>query len=189
MSSAELFTLIQSTAKPAVREVFDAYYGRLAPIASRYAKNQAQAEDLFNYSFNAILKNLKRLKDYPEELDRFMEHQFIKAAVEFIKSFRSEYFVASTVYATEEKAAKNYNLFENNDIIDFSNLDNDVVVRSIQQLVPSQRLVINLHVIEGFTLEKTAEILDASLATVKSNLEKGRFNLQKHIEKIYKSPK
>ena len=188
MSSAELFTLIQSTAKPAVREVFDTYYGRLAPMANRYAKSPAQAEDLFNYSFSGILRNLKRLREHPEDLDRYVEYQFIKGAVEFIKSFKSEYFVASTVYATAQKEAKNYNLFENNDIIDFDNLNADLLVRSFQQLVPSQRLVINLHLIEGFSLEETAEILDSSQATVKSNLEKGRYNLQKNIEKIYKSP-
>jgi len=96
--------------------------------------------------------------------------------------------VASTVYANTP-SAKNYNLFEDVSIIDYNNINNDLLIKSIQQLVPSQRLIFNLHIIDGFNLQESAELLEANEHTVKSNLEKARYNLQKGIEKNLKEMK
>lgn len=194
MSSADFFTLRQGKEISSTKEVFENYYGRLAPIAGRYAKNQTQAEELFLQSFNVCINKLKQadVRDHQnsdKSLDQFFRREFIIASIAFIKSIRSEYYVASTVYATGENSNKNYNLFENNDIVDFSDLDNEVLVKCLQLLVPSQRLVFNLHVIDGFTLEEAAAMLESSEGTVKSNLEKARFNLQKNIEKHLKTIK
>jgi RNA polymerase sigma-70 factor (ECF subfamily) len=52
--------------------------------------------------------------------------------------------------------------------------------------VPSQRLIFNLHVIDGFSIQESAFILETSEETIKSNLEKARFNLQKNIERKLK---
>jgi DNA-directed RNA polymerase specialized sigma24 family protein len=90
--------------------------------------------------------------------------------------------VASTVRVTDSPA-KTYDLFVDSTLTDFKNVEFDVLIRSLQQLVPSQRLIFNLHIVEQYDLRKAAEILEASEQTVKSNLEKARFNLQKNIDK------
>lgn len=168
------------------KQLFDTYYGKLSAIALRYSKSDAQSKEVFNAAFNACLSALQRQKNNAHlKLDEFIETEFIRETVEFIKGIRSEYYVASTVYATN-KDNKNYDLFEYNEIIDFDSVGNDVLVKSLQQLVPSQRLVFNLHVIENYTLEDAAMLLEASEQTVKSNLEKARYNLQKNIEKCLK---
>jgi predicted DNA-binding protein YlxM (UPF0122 family) len=46
--------------------------------------------------------------------------------------------------------------------------------------------VFNLHVIDNYTLASISELLETSEQTIKSNLEKARFNLQKAIEKNLK---
>jgi len=189
MSSAELITLIQANDKTAFKVAFEKYYSRLAAIANRYSKSQAQSDELLHQAMHACLDKLKLLKQPPLDLDYFVEKEFINAAISFIKSIRSEYYVSSTVYAPGENKNKNYDLFENTEVIDFRQIDNDVLVKCIQQLVPSQRLVFNLHVIEGLTLSEAATILESSEGTVKSNLEKARFNLQKNIEKTLKTAK
>ncbi len=168
------------------KQLFETYYGKLSAIALRYSKSEAQSKELFNTAFNACLANLQRQKNNPNlKPGEFIEKEFIREAVEFIKNIRSEYYVASTVYATN-KDNKNYDLFEYNEIIDFDSVENDVLVKSLQQLVPSQRLVFNLHIIENYTLEDASLLLEASEQTVKSNLEKARYNLQKNIEKCLK---
>lgn len=189
MSSDELAALLQRKDAGTRKLVFDKYYGKLAAVAQRYAKNQAQAADLFNAAFNNSLNRLighRQLKNInPSE---FLEREFITECVIFIKNIRSEYYVSSTVHATDS-VPKNYNLFENNEWIDYNHVDNEVLIKSLQQLVPSQRLVFNLHVIDGFSLRDAATLLESSEETVKSNLEKARFNLQKNIEKTLKSIK
>ena len=84
---------------------------------------------------------------------------------------------------------KKYDLFDTAEIIDYRQIDNEVLIRGIQQLVPSQRLIFNLHVIEGYSLAEAAAMLESSEGTLKSNLEKARFNLQKNIDKCLKAEK
>lgn len=190
MSSADLIAALQKNDKAAKKLAFETYFGRLAAIAHRYAKNQAQAEELLNLGFNNCFQKLQNHRHpYPADLDRFFEKEFILECIAHIKSIRSEYYVSSTVYAPGESASKNYNLFENHEIIDFNQVDKDVLVKALQQMVPSQRLIFNLHVIDGFTLQEAAVILESSDPTVKSNLEKARFNFQKNIEKSLKNIK
>ncbi|MES2679795.1 MAG: sigma-70 family RNA polymerase sigma factor [Bacteroidota bacterium] len=186
-SPPELVSLLQKNDKSAKKQVFEAYYSKLAAISQRYAKNQEQAEQLINEGLNACLI---KLQHHPAvtDLELFIEKEFIAAGVAFIKNIRSEYYVASTVYASDP-APKNYDLFANNELIDFNQVENETLVKALQQLVPSQRLIFNLHVIEGYSLAEAAALVESSEQTVKSNLEKARFNLQKNIENCLKSLK
>jgi DNA-directed RNA polymerase specialized sigma24 family protein len=90
--------------------------------------------------------------------------------------------VASTVRATDS-TTKTYDLFVDNVLTDFKNVDFDILILSLQQLVPSQRLIFNLNVVEEYDLRKSADLLEASEQTAKANLEKARYNLQKNIDK------
>jgi len=189
MSTPELFELIQTQHLSAYKAAFDKYYSRLAGIATRFSKSTTQADELFNHSFNACLTALRGLRQPPLDLDDFIEKEFIIQAIAFIKNIRSEYYVSSTVYATTDSATKNYDLFESAEIIDYRQIDNDILIKGIQLLVPSQRLIFNLHVIDGYSLQDAAALLEASEGTVKSNIEKARFNLQKNIDKSLKSVK
>jgi len=189
MSTTELFNRLQTLQKSAPKEAFEMYYGKLAGIATRYAKNQSQAETLFNTAFNLVLSRIKSLRQPPLDIDEYVEKEFIVEAIAFIKSIRSEYYVSSTVYAPAEPRSKNYDLFDTAEVIDYRQIDNDVLIKGIQQLVPSQRLIFNLHIIEGYSLTEAATLLDSAEGTVKSNLEKARFNLQKNIDKCLKAEK
>ena len=64
----------------------------------------------------------------------------------------------------------------------FDTANEEIILKSIQDLVPSQRLVFNLNVIDNYSLASVSELLETSEQTVKANLEKARFNLQKAIE-------
>ena len=189
MSEKELIDLIQQHDPAAKKLVFESFYSRLAAISARYCKNQTQAEEFLNAGFHNCFTKLSSARDlHHETFSAALTREFIKEAIAFIKNIRSEYYVSSTVYATEPQT-KNYDLFHDNEKIDFRSVDDAVLLKAVQQLVPAQRLVFNLHVIEGYNLEEVAELLEASAPTVKSNLEKARFNVQKNIEKSLKSIK
>ena len=188
-SSPELLVLIQRNDPTAARQLFEAYYGKLAAIAQRYSKNHSQAEEMLNVGFANCLAVIRHNRGNTiSDPEQFIEKVFISECIHFIKNIRSEYYVASTVYASEA-APKNYDLFADNELIDFKHVDNDILLKSLQQLVPSQRLIFNLHIIEGYSLEEAAAMIESSVQTVKSNLEKARYNLQKNIENCLKSVK
>ncbi len=70
--------------------------------------------------------------------------------------------------------------------IDLKKIDKELLLVSIQELVPVQRLVFNMFVVDGFTMAEISELLESSEQSVKANLEKARFNIQKSIEKHLK---
>jgi RNA polymerase sigma-70 factor (ECF subfamily) len=174
--------------KIAKKQFYEAFYTLLAVTALRYSKNKEQSTEMVQSGFAFLFQNLHRFKPSTQTIEEWVREEFINFCVQFIRNIRSEYYVASTVRVTDSPA-KSYDLFIDSTLTDFKNVDFDVLVKSLHQLVPSQRLIFNLHIVEGYDLRKSAEILEASEQTVKANLEKARFNLQKNIDKNNKSLK
>lgn len=172
------------------RKLFDEHFAALSGIALRFSKNEKQAKELLISSFdNCIEKFVNQKSQSIISFSEFILPNFISEAVEFIKNIRNEYFVASTVNVRLESDDHNYSLFENNEIIDFNSINKDIILKAIQKLVPSQRLIYNLHVVDGFSFDKISGILVTSEQTLKSNFEKARFNFQKNIERIMNESK
>lgn len=186
MSQAELISACIKNDKTAKKQFFETYFSKLAYISLRYSKNSTQSEQVALQGFAHIFSKLNQFKSQNSlSLDEFVKNEFISFIVKYIKNIRNEYYVASTVKAVEYKE-KTYDLFLDSKFIDLKNINQEVLLKSIQALVPSQRLVFNLHVIDNYTLPQTSELLDTSEQSIKSNLEKARFNLQKSIEKNLK---
>lgn len=186
MSQAELISACLKNDKTAKKQFFETYFSKLSYISLRYSKNGVQSEQAVLQGFAHVLSIIGQFKSQNSlSFDEFVTKEFISFLVKYIKSIRNEYYVASTVKAVEYKE-KTYDLFLDSKFIDLKNVDQNILLKSIQELVPSQRLVFNLHVIDNYTLTEASELLDTSEQSVKSNLEKARFNLQKSIEKNLK---
>ena len=186
MSQAELISAYLKNDKTVKKQLFETYCSKLNFIAARYSKNSTQAEEVLLNGFACVFVNLDQFKyQNTITLDEFIKNEFISFVVKYIKGIRNEYYVASTVKAVELKE-KTYDLFLDSKFIDVNKVNHDVLLKSIQSLVPSQRLIFNLHVIDGYSLAQASELLDSSEQSMKANLEKGRFNLQKTIERNLK---
>jgi len=186
MSQAELISACLKHDKTAKKQLFETYYGKLSYVALRYSKNTTQSEQVLLQGITHVLSIIGQFKAQNTlSFDEFVTKEFISFTVKYIKEIRNEYYVASTVRAVEYQE-KTYDLFLDSKFIDLKNIDKEIVLKSIQSLVPSQRLVFNLQVIDGYSLSETSELLDTSENSIKSNLEKARFNLQKAVEKTLK---
>lgn len=189
MSETELISACLKNDQTAKKQFFELFYPKLAYISLRYSKSKSQSSQITLAGFSHLFENLSGYRNQKKySLDDYVKHEFIAFTVKYIKNIRNEYYVASTIRAVEHKESS-YDLFLDSQLIDLKNLNEEVLLKSIQQLVPSQRLVFNLHVIDNYTLEHISELLETSSQTIKSNLEKARFNLQKSIEKNLKTEK
>ncbi len=188
MPDLDLISACIKNDKIAKKQFYEAFYTQLAVTALRYSKNKEQSTEMVQSGFAFLFQNLHKFKAANQTVEEWVKEEFINFCVQFIRNIRSEYYVASTVRVTDTPA-KTYDLFIDSTLTDFKNVEFDVLVKSLHQLVPSQRLIFNLHVVEGYDLRKSAEILEASEQTVKANLEKARYNLQKNIDKNNKSLK
>jgi RNA polymerase sigma-70 factor (ECF subfamily) len=189
MPDLELISACIKNDKIAKKQFYEAFYTQLAVIALRYSKSKEQSHEMVQNGFASLFSNLHKYKpNNTVSFEQWLKEEFIVFCVEFVRNIRSEYYVASTVRVTDTPA-KTYDLFVDSTLTDFKNVEFDVLIKSLNQLVPSQRLIFNLHVVEGYDLHRAAEILEASEQTVKANLEKARFNLQKNIDKNNKTLK
>jgi RNA polymerase sigma factor (sigma-70 family) len=189
MSDLELISACSRNDKAAKKQFFGMFFTDLSVIALRYSKNKEQSAEIVQNGFAFLFSNLSKFKPGTKQsLEQWVKEEFIAFAVQYIRNIRSEYYVASTVRVTDGPA-KSYDLFVDNGLTDFKNVDFEVLVKSLHQLVPSQRLIFNLHIVEQYDLRKAADLLEASEQTVKANLEKARYNLQKNIDKNSKSLK
>jgi RNA polymerase sigma factor (sigma-70 family) len=186
MSEAELISACLKNDKAAKKQFFETYYSKLGYISLRYSKNSAQAEQITLKGFSQLFVQLAQFRSQTKQnLEEFATHQFISFVVDHIKGIRNEYYVASTIRAVEI-TDHTYDLFLDSGLIDLKSSNPEIILKSIQELVPSQRLAFNLHVIDNYSLSTISELLETSEQTIKSNLEKARFNLQKGIEKNLK---
>jgi RNA polymerase sigma-70 factor (ECF subfamily) len=189
MVYAELIDLIQKKDTGARKHWFDTFFGRFSAIALRYSKSVEQANSMMHPAMHNCYEKVQNAGPGQEPSEASILKMFTTECVNYIRNIRSEYYVSSTVYATAPTQSKTYNLFEINESPDLNAANTDVLLAALQQLVPAQRLIFNLHVIDGFSLADAADLLEASEPTVKSNLEKARFNLQKNIENSIKTAK
>jgi len=60
-----------------------------------------------------------------------------------------------------------------------------VIAESLRQLPANQRVVVVLHDIEGFSYQEIAQIVGASLGTVRSRLHYGRLRLKEILEPYF----
>lgn len=186
MSEVDLVSSCLKNDEVAKKQLFDTYYPTLGYIALRYSKNKQQADVAINEGFSGVFNHLAQFKLQDKaSLADFVKDIFISSVVTYIKSIRNEYYVASTVKAVDNRD-QSYDLFNDNKFVDIRKPSEGVLLKSIQELVPSQRLAFNLSVVDGYDLSELSELLETSEQTVKSNLEKARFNLQKIIEKNLK---
>lgn len=176
-------SLIQKKDAASKKALFELLYPRFSAIAKRYSKSHSQSVDCLNAGFNLLfseLQNHRNLKS--ESLLQTLEMTFIKGIIEHLKSIRNEYYVSSTVHAAEH--SRSLDLFASMVTPpDYNQASPETLLHVLQSLVPSQRLIFNLHVIDGHSLETASELLDSSIGTIKSNLEKARFNFQKQLDK------
>ncbi|MBS1652750.1 MAG: sigma-70 family RNA polymerase sigma factor [Bacteroidetes bacterium] len=172
--------------KSYAEKLFDEVFPQCFSIASRYTKSEYQSNELLNKALSACFKHYTHQKSdvFDHAFKLVFEELFISELTQLIKSINNEYFVASTVhFKGNTNEVNNYNLFEDTGIIDINDAPLEVIYKSLQQLVPAQRLVYNLYVIDGYSIEKISQLLDSSEQTLKSNLEKARYNFQINLEK------
>lgn len=65
--------------------------------------------------------------------------------------------------------------------------ESSVVQECLTRLPESQRAVLILHDIEGFSYKDIADIIGASVGTVRSRLHYGRMKLKEHLQPYYSS--
>ena len=153
------------------KDLYDRFAPLMLGVCYRYAKNKADAKDIFQEGFLKVFENIRQLRN-TEALEWWMKRIFVNEAFTFYRKQKGLYPVDDI---TLFENISDY-IVDNDDII--NKMGTDQITRIIQNLPDRMRMVFNMYIIEGFSHQEIADMLGISVGTSKSNLHDARKKLQ-----------
>lgn len=154
------------------RLLYQHYYGYAMSICARYSHSFEEAKEIVNDGFMKVFKKIGQ-HDTESSFKAWLRRIMINTAIDYYRREVKHY------HHLDFKGQESINTTNRNVIDDISYVE---LVEMVQNLSPAYRAVFNLYVIDGFTHEEIAKILEISEGTSKSNLMKAREKLKKMIE-------
>ncbi len=157
------------------KKIYSSFYNYAMTICNRYTNNHDDSVEILNDGFLKIFKEIYRYQPaYADELSSF-------------KGWLRKIMVCTAIDHFRKNHKYRYTTDIDNGVIQVTKRAEDAldmisyqeIIRSIQELTPSYRAVLNLFIVKGFTHEEISKQLDISIGTSKSNLAKARKQLQK----------
>ena len=186
MMNAELLNNAQKKDKIAMKQIFSMYFGRMKNICIRYAKDENQSVEFINSSFCKIFSLLNSFI-LENDFEKWVSHTAIQNCIALLKKNEKEYYVTTTVKTNDAELEKN----ENNQKIDIDNPDlfTDLkILECIQELPPSYRVLFNLYVIDGYSMEEISKLMEINFETCKRNTERVKTLFEKNIRQKLSNP-
>jgi RNA polymerase sigma factor (sigma-70 family) len=162
----------------AQKALFDKYAGKMMGVSIRYARNQADAEDILQ---DAFIKVFRKLEQYQHNgsFEGWIRKIVVNTALK--KYTVSRY---DKERSNGDVSAFEYQLTEDPEVYD--ELSEKEILAMIHALPDGYRMVFNLYVIEGYRHEEIAEMMGIQSGTSRSQLAKARWMLQKQIRERQK---
>ena len=178
LTAEELSMYIEGCAlndKASQKKIYYSFYGYAMSVCDRYTNNYDDSIEILNDGFLKIFTEVHRYRPaYTDIVGSFMgwlRKIMIYTAIDHFRKNRKYRFTKDLDDGMIQLSAHDA------DAID--NISYEEIIRSIQELTPAYRTVLNLFIIEGFTHEEISKRLSISIGTSKSNLAKARRQLQK----------
>jgi len=178
LSAEELSLHIERCAmnnRESQKKIYSSFYGYAMAICDRYTNNQDDAVEILNDGFLKIFKEVHRYKpaysDVVSSFKGWLRKIMVYTAIDHFRKNQKHQFTTDLDNAIIQVSSGGENALDR--------ISYEEIIRSIQDLTPGYRTVLNLFIIEGFTHEEISEKLGISVGTSKSNLAKARRQLQK----------
>lgn len=145
-------------------KVFRHFYGFVMGICLRYSNSDQQAQEILNDSFLKVFENILVT---PEILvfRAWLRRIVVNTALDHYRKERRRLEKVTTDIAGED-------MMIGEDIID--KLSAEEIIKLLQELPESQRLVFNLYEIEGYSHQEIGDMLGFPAATSRTYLTRGK---------------
>ncbi|GHN02168.1 DNA-directed RNA polymerase sigma-70 factor [Cytophagales bacterium WSM2-2] len=156
------------------KSLYKEFYSYGMSICLRYADSRDEAAEILNDGFMKIFSTLNKF-DFDKPFQPWLRKILINLSI-------NRYHKRQRQVETEEITEFN-NGADDERIL--SGISYQEVVELLHKLPPSYRAVFNLHVIEGYSHEEIAVMLNISAGTSKSNLFKAKEHLKKIVGEFF----
>jgi len=150
-------------------ELYNLFSSKLFSICLKYSRNYAEAEDNLQDAFVTIFKKISQFND-KGSFEGWLKRITINTV---LQRYRDK----SVINLVNE------NIPDEEDVtIEDEDISLDYLLKIIQELPDRYRLVFNLYVLDGYSHNDIAEMLETSVGTSKSNLSRAKQLLKENIE-------
>ena len=168
MSLDQLIHDCKNNDTKAQEQLYRLFSSKLFAICLKYSRNYAEAEDNLQDGFLIVFDKIHQYNfkgSFEGWIKRIM-----------INNILQQYRKVSFLELTHE------NIADEPEVEIDETVSLDFLMKIIQELPDRYRLVFNLYVIDGYSHNDIAEMLDISTGTSKSNLSRARVILKEKIE-------
>jgi len=157
------------------RMLFEQYAGKFMTVCKRYANDDMEAEDMLQEGFVRIFNNIHQFK-FEGSFEGWMRRIVVNVALKSLQKKKLKFSeIKDNSVDTPSIQAYAYN-----------HLGEEELLKLINNLPDGYRIVFNLAVIEGYSHEEIAKMLNVQPSTSRSQLVKARKMLQSQILEIQK---
>jgi RNA polymerase sigma-70 factor (ECF subfamily) len=158
--------------KNSQKVLYKHFYGYAMSICIRYSMNREEATEVMNDGFLKVFTKIGKY-DKNKSFKGWLRRVMINTALDNYRHNLKHYHQQDLAQAPETPSTSNI----------IADMAYEEIVSLVQLLSPAYRTVFNLYVIDGYTHEEIAELLNISVGTSKSNLSKARENLRTLLKK------
>lgn len=153
--------------------VYERYAGKMLAVCTRYCANRADAEEVMLDGFMRVF----------EKIGQFREDGSFEGWVRRVMVTESLMFLRKNKQWRQEQPLDDVTVEPDYAWADEALNENDLL-RLVNQLPDGYRSVFNLYAIEGYAHAEIAEMLGISEGTSKSQLSRARTMLQANLKKL-----
>jgi RNA polymerase sigma-70 factor (ECF subfamily) len=154
------------------KALYKSFYGYAMSICIRYSINREEATEVMNDGFMKVFTKLNKY-DPSRSFKGWLRRIMINSALDNYRHNLKHYHLQDLDTSPDIAASGNV----------LANMAYEEIVGLVQKLSPAYRTVFNLYVMDGYSHEEIAQMLDISIGTSKSNLFKARENLRMLLKK------
>ncbi|NER18314.1 sigma-70 family RNA polymerase sigma factor [Spongiivirga citrea] len=170
MTIEKLISECKKNNPKAQESLFVKYKQALFNLCLKYAKNQAEAEDILQDTFLTIFKKIKTYKGQGS-FEGWMKRIAINKSID---RYKKDLFVFTDIKEeiTDDTA------IDQNEVLGMSL---DTILGFVQALPSKYRLTFNMYELDDYSHKEIAKILSISEGTSKSNLHRAKVMLKEMI--------
>lgn len=185
MSDKGLAERCKAGDRAAMRKLYERYYSPMLGVCLRYAANYADAEDYVQDGFIKVFNDIHTYKG-KGSLEGWIRRVIINSVLMKLRKMKKEYAHDDMETAMDEAAEEPMSSSnEENSEIDILDFSQQEVIGIVQTLPEGFRKVLNLYVIDGYKHREIAKMLDISVGTSKSQLNRARKLMKQKLTEYY----
>ncbi|MBN8641006.1 MAG: sigma-70 family RNA polymerase sigma factor [Flavobacteriales bacterium] len=169
MSIEELINDCKKNDVKAQEQLYRLYAPKLFSVSLKYSRNYTEAQDNLQDGFLLIFKNIHQYS-FKGSLDGWLKRVLTN---HILQQYRKEPFLN----IVDENLPEEVEIEIENDTV-----SSEYLMKIIQELPDRYRLVFNLYVLDGYSHQEIASLLNINIGTSKSNLSRAKMILKEKIE-------